>query len=128
MHVLEDAALYGRDVYGVYIDYSSAFNTIDQDRLLQIMFDLGLPNDLIRAVRNLYAHATTRIRTEHGCTSPIAIKRGTMQGDTLSPVLFIIYSDGYTLGAGGIGTDASALKTTCATTAAPPHTPTILRL
>jgi exonuclease III/ribonuclease HI len=93
VHVLEDAALYGKDVYAVYVDYSSAFNTIDQDRLLQIMFDLGLPNDLIRAVRNLYAHATTRIRTEHGCTSPIPIERGTVQGDTLSPVLFILFME-----------------------------------
>jgi hypothetical protein len=91
MHAIEDAALTRQDLYAVYIDFSSAFNTIDHDLLLQIMYDLGLPDDLIRVVRDLYKQARTTVRTEHGHTAPIPIERGTVQGDTLSPALFIIF-------------------------------------
>jgi len=91
LHVIEDAGLTRKDLYLLYVDFSSAFNTINHDLLLQIMYDLGLPEDLICVVRDLYSQARTTIRTEHGLTAPIMIERGTVQGDTLSPVLFIIF-------------------------------------
>jgi ribonuclease HI len=91
LHVIEDAGLTRKDLYVLYVDFSSAFNTINHDLLLQIMYDLGLPEDLIHVVRDLYSQARTSVRTEHGTTAPIKIDRGTVQGDTLSPVLFIIF-------------------------------------
>ncbi|GLC61481.1 hypothetical protein PLESTB_001761100 [Pleodorina starrii] len=91
LHSIEDAGLTRRDLYILYVDFSSAFNTIDHDKLLQIMYDLGLPLDLIEVVRDLYSQARTCIRTEHGRTPDIHIERGTVQGDTLSPLLFIIF-------------------------------------
>ncbi|KXZ51275.1 hypothetical protein GPECTOR_13g762 [Gonium pectorale] len=91
IHLFEDAGLTGRNLYALYVDFSSAFNTIDQDKLLQIMYRLGYPKDLVCAVRSLYQSARTAIRTEHGRTPPIPIQRGTVQGDTLSPILFIVF-------------------------------------
>jgi hypothetical protein len=91
LHILEDAALTHKDVLMMYIDFSSAFNTIDQDKLLMIMHDLGFPTDATEVVRNLYSAAETRVSIGHGDTAPIPIERGTLQGDTLSPLLFIIF-------------------------------------
>ncbi|KXZ43206.1 hypothetical protein GPECTOR_98g790 [Gonium pectorale] len=93
LHAIEDAALTGRDLLMLYVDFTSAFNTIDQDKLLMVLYDLGYPTDLIEVIANLYPKASTRIRTEHGWTPPIAIERGTVQGDTLSPILFIIFME-----------------------------------
>jgi ribonuclease HI len=93
LHAIEDAALTGRDLMMLYVDFTSAFNTIDQDKLLMILYDLGYPTDLIEVIANLYSKASTSIRTEHGRTPPIAIERGTVQGDTLSPILFIIFME-----------------------------------
>ena len=42
-NVLSDAKLFGEDIYLMYVDFSSAFNTIDHDKLLIIMYDLGFP-------------------------------------------------------------------------------------
>ncbi|GIL52451.1 hypothetical protein Vafri_8327, partial [Volvox africanus] len=91
IHAIEDAGLTRQDLYTLYVDFSSAFNTINHDLLLQIMYDLGLPDDLIQVIRDLYSQARTTVRTEHGSTAPIMIQRGTVQGDTLSPALFIIF-------------------------------------
>lgn len=91
LHLLEDAALTAQDLYVMYIDFSSAFNTIDHDKLLMIMYDLGFPDDAIQVVRDLYRTAATRVDTRHGSTPSISVERGTLQGDTLSPLLFIIF-------------------------------------
>jgi len=44
-------------------------------------------------VKNLFYQAHTRIRLPSGCTEDIPVKRGTIQGDTLSPFLFLIYME-----------------------------------
>ena len=56
------------------------------------MKDLGYPNDAINLIGNIYSQSTTIFIGEHfGRTQPIPIQRGTIQGDTLSPYLFIIF-------------------------------------
>jgi hypothetical protein len=90
---LEDAKLYKQDVYALIVDFTSAFNTTDHDKLLIILFDLGFPTNAIDVVKNLYYQAHTRIRLPSGCTGDIPVERGTNQGDTLSPFLFLIYME-----------------------------------
>ena len=58
------------------------------------MYDLGFPTDAIDTVKNLYENATTQIKLPSGgSTKPIPVKRGTIQGDTLSPFLFLLYME-----------------------------------
>ena len=63
----------------------------NDDKLLQILFDLGIPVDLINTVRGIYTGATTHVYLNNTQGPPIEITRGTIQGDTLSPLLFILY-------------------------------------
>jgi hypothetical protein len=49
---------------------------------------LKLPEDFINIITNLYIGATTEFVTPHGHTHPIGIRRGTQQGDPLSPLVF----------------------------------------
>ncbi|KAJ9516566.1 hypothetical protein QJQ45_015254, partial [Haematococcus lacustris] len=88
---LEDAKLAKADIYALLVDFTSAFNTTCQDKLLWIMHDLGFPTDVTDAVKDLYTGATTRFRTPYGPTDPVPVDRGTIQGDSLSPFLFLIY-------------------------------------
>jgi hypothetical protein len=56
------------------------------------MKDLGYPEDAINLIGNIYSQSTTTFIGEHfGKTQPILIQRGTIQRDTLSPYLFIIF-------------------------------------
>ncbi|KAJ9517045.1 hypothetical protein QJQ45_002549 [Haematococcus lacustris] len=88
---LEDAKLAKVDIYALLVDFTSAFNTTCQDKLLWIMHDLGFPTDATDAVKDLYTGATTRFRTPYGPTDPVPVDRGTIQGDSLSPFLLLIY-------------------------------------
>jgi hypothetical protein len=89
---LEDARFTNQDIYLLYIDFKNAFGSIDHARLLAIMKDLGYPNDAVALVGNIYSHSTTTFIGDHfEPTQPIPILRGTIQGDTLSPYLFLIF-------------------------------------
>ena len=72
--------------------FKNAFGSIDHARLLAIMVDLGYPTDAVALVGNIYSHSTTSYIGEYfGKNKPIPIQRGTIQGDTLNPYLFIIF-------------------------------------
>ena len=89
---LEDAQFTSQDIYLLYIDFKNAFGSIDHARLLAIMKDLGYPEDAIQIIGNIYSHFNTTFSGEYfGKTKEIPIQRGTIQGDTLSPYLFIIF-------------------------------------
>ena len=89
---LEDARFTNQDIYLLFIDFTNAFGSIDHARLLAIMSDLGFPNDAVKLVGSIYSQSYTTISGPYfGKTQPISIQRGTIQGDTLSPYLFIIF-------------------------------------
>jgi hypothetical protein len=88
---LEDSRLTQQDIYLLYIDFKNAFGSIDHARLLAIMADLGYPQDAINLIGNIYSSSSIIFSESHfGKTKPVHIQRGTIQGDTLSPYLFII--------------------------------------
>ncbi|MFN9945111.1 MAG: reverse transcriptase domain-containing protein, partial [bacterium] len=64
---------------------------VNHDRLLEILDMLGVPKHIQTCVANLYGNASTMILTPFGPTDNIPITRGTLQGDTLSPLLFLLY-------------------------------------
>ena len=91
---LEGARLTNNDIYITYIDFRNAFGSIDHTRLLTLMEDLGYPQDAVELIGNIYTNSTTSFLGNHFGTTPlIHINRGTIQGDTLSPYLFIISLD-----------------------------------
>ena len=92
---LEDAKLIKQDISAlVLVDFTSAFNTTDHDILLWFMYDLGFPTDAIDVVKDLYMEARTKIRLPSGeHTDSIPVERGTIQGNTRSPLLFLIYME-----------------------------------
>ena len=43
----EDAQMYKQDLYLLQLDCSEAFDTVDHDKLLMILYDMGLPTDAV---------------------------------------------------------------------------------
>jgi hypothetical protein len=118
--LLEDARLMGQDIFLVMVDLKEAFDTIDHTRMLKVVQDLGYPGDSLAVIQGLYTNAYTRVITPYGKTNPIPIKRGTLQGDGLSPFLFILYVEPLLrwLNVGARGYLPGTLKTL-------PHSPNI---
>ena len=93
LNTLEDAHITNKNLYILYVDFTSAFNTIGHRQLKFILEWMGYPEPIRRALERIYEHPTTVVKTEHGDTEEIALGRGTIQGDTLSPLVFLIFLD-----------------------------------
>jgi hypothetical protein len=91
INAIEDAQLNCRNIYLLYIDFSAAFNMVNHVKLQQILLLLGIPECACANIAALYTKATTRILTPFGPTHDITVRRGTLQGDNLSPLLFLQY-------------------------------------
>ena len=85
------AALSEIDIHITGIDMSSALETIDRKLLLDILKDI-LDEDEMRLVRFLLSDTNISIKVK-GATDemPFLANVGTSQGDSLSPILFIVY-------------------------------------
>jgi hypothetical protein len=67
----------------VFLDVSKAFDTIPHEVIPDALRRKGLPEPLVRLVRNSYSHMHTIIK--RGTNEiPISLKRGVKQGDPLS--------------------------------------------
>ena len=54
---------------------------------------MGLPDHLTCLLRNLYASQETTVRTGHGTTDWLQVRKGVRQGCILSPCLFNLYAE-----------------------------------
>ena len=91
INAIEDALLHNKDIYLLFVDFSNAFNMVDHNTLNTILEWIGIPGAMRQCISSLYANASTRFITPAGLTDSISITRGTLQGDTLSPLLFLLY-------------------------------------
>ena len=57
-----------KNIYFGFIDYAKAFDCVDHNKLLKILKQMEIPDDLICLLRNLYASQEATVRTGHGTT------------------------------------------------------------
>jgi hypothetical protein len=57
------------------------------------MYDLGFLTNFINVIAHLYTNATTKVELPTGTTEPVHINRSTIQGDSLSPFLFLVFME-----------------------------------
>ena len=62
--IIEKATEFQKNVF--FIDYPIAFDCVDHNKLWKILKEIGIPDYLIRLLRNLYVGQQATIRTGHG--------------------------------------------------------------
>ena len=75
------------------LNYAKAFDWVDQNKLWEILREMGIPDHLTCLLRNLYAGQEATDRTGHGITDWFQIGKGVRQGCILSPCLFKLYAE-----------------------------------
>ena len=95
--VLHNAFLHldkaGSYVRILFIDFSSAFNTIQPHRLALKLFHLDLSPKLILWIVNFLLHRTQSVRFQNSISSQRHTCTGAPQGTVLSPALFTLYAN-----------------------------------
>ena len=90
--IMEKAKEFQKSIYFCFIDYAKAFDYVDHNKLWEILQEMGIPDHLIRLLRNLYAGQEATVRTGHGTTDWFQIGKGVRQGCILLPCLFNFYA------------------------------------
>ena len=89
--IIEKAREVQKNIYFCFIDYAKAFDSVDHDKMWKILQETGLPDHLTCLLRNLYVGQEATVRTGHGTTDWLQIRKGVRQGCILSPRLFNLY-------------------------------------
>ena len=91
--IIEESEACKKDLAVVFVDFSKAFDSVDRDKMFEILQLYGIPNKMIAAIKVLYTNTAATILTPDGESDPFSILAGILQGDTLAPFLFIIVVD-----------------------------------
>ena len=91
--IIEKARELQKNIYFCFIDYSTAFDCVDHNKLWKILKKMGLPDHLTCLLRNLYGGQEMTVRTGHGTTDWLQIRKGVHQGCILSLCLFNFYAE-----------------------------------
>ena len=66
--IIKKAREFQKNSYFCFIDYAKAFEVVDHNKLWKILKELGIADNLICLLRNLYAGQETTVRIGYGTT------------------------------------------------------------
>ncbi len=70
-----------------FVDFASAFDSVDRDSLWQIMAANGMPLKLLRLVKAYYLSTKMKVRASGSDSMPFGVPSGVRQWCSLSPTL-----------------------------------------
>jgi hypothetical protein len=77
----------------VFVDFRKAFDSISRPSIVHLLEAYGVPSTLVTATMDLYTDSSAFVRTRDGPTDSFNTSSGVLQGDTLSPLLFLLVVD-----------------------------------
>ena len=75
------------------MDFKKAFDSVNRDKMLDILKAYGILNQIVLARALLYQNNEAKVCSPGGETDFFAFHAGILQGDTLAPFLLIIALD-----------------------------------
>ena len=77
----------------VFVDFQKVFDTLHRSSIPVILSQYNVPNSLISDITQMYNDTSVCVLMELGPTEWFKTTSGVLQGDTLSPYLFIVLLD-----------------------------------
>ena len=82
-----------KEAYIAFLDLQAAFDTIPREEIWKALQKLGATKNLIEKIQSIYETVKGRVQIGEGQSEEIKMEKGVKQGDSLSPLLFIIVMD-----------------------------------
>ena len=76
-----------------FIDFKKAFDSVHRGKMIKILRSYGIPDKIVNAIEASYASTRAKVYSPDSVTEEFDIVKGVLQGDTLSPYLFVIILD-----------------------------------
>lgn len=76
----------------VFLDVKGAFDNVNIEQLIQVLHDIGIPAKTLKWLYHFLSNRTVYVKHNNKLHGPKSINKGTMQGATLSPLLYNLYT------------------------------------
>ena len=73
--IIEKAREFQKNISFCFTDYAKAIDCVDHNKLWKILQEMGIPDHLTCLLRNLYADQEATVRTGHGTTDWLQIRK-----------------------------------------------------
>ena len=107
--LLDAARTHKRSLSAVFVDYSKASNSVDRRAIQVVLTHYGVPDPVVADVMQLYHGSSVADSTRFGLAETLDAISCVLQGDTLSPHIFILLVD-YILKKSHVSEDGYTLK------------------
>ena len=77
-------------IFVTFLDLKNAFGSVPHNLILDMLSHIQLPSEVTSYIAQCYSKLEAQVSTKDWSTSHFAICRSIFQGDTLSPLLFLI--------------------------------------
>jgi hypothetical protein len=91
--IFEKSYEYNIDLYNIFVDYTHAFDSVYQNKIIECLMKFEVPDKLIRLIVLTLTHTTARIRINRDFTEEFVVKCIVKQGCSLSAILFSLVID-----------------------------------
>jgi predicted ribosome quality control (RQC) complex YloA/Tae2 family protein len=89
--IIEKHREFNIETHLAFIDYKKAFDKVSRHKLIEILTEDNIPNQLIKAIYEIYKRRLIAVILQAETSEWVTIKCGVRQECSLSPLLFIIY-------------------------------------
>ncbi len=80
-------------VIATFVDFKKAFDSVDRTMLFKILRNYGIPESITNAIKVLYSNSKSDVLVDGEITNFFDVITGVLQGDVLTPFLFIVVID-----------------------------------
>ena len=80
--------------FGIFVDFKKAYNRVHHGAIFRVLEHMGIRGKMLIFIKRLYRDNKVRIRAGGCLSDPFDMRRGNRQGCPLSPLLFIIFTNG----------------------------------
>jgi len=91
--ILEKCYEYNIEMHVLFIDFKQAFDSVDTQKIIQILQELRIPNKLVRLIKMAIENTEASVKIENLTSKPFLISSGVRQGDLLSAAVFNLILD-----------------------------------
>ena len=88
--IIQNAVQNGLPLSVTFLDLKNAFVSVPHQLIYDMLSHIQLPLEVRSYISSVYSQLTARIVTKNGSTPSFPISRGVFQGDTMSPLIFLI--------------------------------------
>jgi len=77
----------------LFIDFKQDFDSVDRQKIIQILQELRMPNKLVRLIKMTLQNTKARVKIENLTSKPFSISSGVRQGYPFSATIFNLILD-----------------------------------